>query len=163
MYIWIESAKWYSKDAYVLNMQNLVLPYISKVQKPRPELRHVCVKHFGVPYMPYMPYMQHFTRGKRFWFVLRVSWDKTFGISMRSILAKKRCLMRAISYKYQQKLTSILRAIHAKKNWLVTAKQTKSNNLMGKEWPEIVSVKCLSLMEWTIHRILFTFISREFK
>ena len=125
MCIWIESAKWYVKDAYVVHMQNLVLSYMSKVQKPRPELSQAWVKHFGVPYMPYMPYMQNFARGKRFSFIIRVSWDKTFGMSMRSILAKKRCFMRAISYKYQEKLTSILRAINAKKIDFLQQKKQK--------------------------------------
>ena len=133
MCIWTESTKWYVKDAYDVHMQNLVLPFMSKVQKPRPELRHVRVKHFGVPYMPYMPYMQNFARGKRFWFIIRVSWDKTFGMSMRSILAKKRRFMRAINYKYRQKLTSILRAINAKKIDLLQQKKQQKVIIWGKK------------------------------
>ena len=168
MYIWIESAKWYAKDTYVPHMQNFVLPYVSKVlymHKLKPALRPACVKNFGVPYIPYVPYIQKFRRGKRSWFVLCVLCHKNFGMSMCPIPAKKWCSMRAISYKYQQKLSchKYLTCYTYQNNWLATAKQTKSKKLRGKERPEIVSVKSFSLMKWSIHKVLFTFISREFK
>ena len=126
---------------------------------------------YYVPYVPNIlvylicPSCPTHAKIKKFWFVLHVPCDKTFGMFMRSILAKKWCSMRTISCKYQQKLThhKYLTCNTCQKNWLAIAKQTKSNNLRGKERPEIVSVKCLSVMKWTIHKMLFTFISCEFK
>ena len=168
MCIWIESANWYAKDTYVPHMKNFVLPYVSKVlymHKLSPALRPVCFKNFGVPYISYVPYIQKFRHGKKFWFVLCVLCHKNFGMSMCLILAKKWCSMRAISCKYQQKLSyhKYLTFYTCQKNSLATAKQTKSKELRVKEQPEIVSVESLSVMKWSIHKVLFTFISCEFK
>ena len=168
MYIWIESAKWYAKDTYVPHMQNFVLPYVSKVlymHKLKPALRPVCVKNFGLPYIPYVHYIQKFRRGKRSCSSYVFYVIKILACPCVQYLPKKWCSMRAISYKYQQKLSchKYLTCYTYQKNWLATAKQTKSKKLRGKERPEIVSVKSFSLMKWSIHKVLFTFISREFK
>ena len=52
---------------------------------------------------------------------------------MRSILAKKRRFMGAINYKYQQKLTSILRAINAKKIDLLQQKKQQKVIIWGEK------------------------------